>query len=63
MANVGLAVMRITGALVLLAIVGGVLAGCSGDISASDVKEMDKKREETAKNMPGSNVPKDPADD
>jgi len=54
--------MRRAALVLLLAFAASLLAGCSGDLSAGDVKAMDKKREETAKNMPGNDIPKDPAD-
>ncbi|MDQ2986978.1 MAG: hypothetical protein M3R13_09720 [Armatimonadota bacterium] len=47
--------------LLLAALVACALSGC-GRMSSEAVREKDQERIETSKNMPGNDIPLDPAD-
>jgi hypothetical protein len=49
------------GLLLLVTLLAAIL-GCSQTTSAEEVKDRDNQRKEVSKNMPGSDVPVDPAD-
>ncbi|MCW5947061.1 MAG: hypothetical protein KIT74_08520 [Fimbriimonadales bacterium] len=52
-------------AFIVFAIGAFLLCGCASDTASNPdtVREKDAMRKDAAKNMPGSDIPKDPADD
>ena len=57
----GVATMGSTLKLLLALLVIAAIVAC-GRMSDDTVRDRDKQRIETAKNMPGSDIPMDPAD-
>ncbi len=47
--------------LLVIMLASGVLSGC-GKMSADSVRDKDQQRIDTAKGMPGNDLPPDPAD-
>ena len=47
--------------LLVAVIIAATIIGC-GKMSAEDVRDKDQQRIETAKGMPGNDIPPDPAD-
>lgn len=65
MAALGTELMARLASLIALAIGAFLLCGCASDTASNPdtVRERDAMRKDAAKNMPGSDIPKDPADD
>ncbi len=59
-AALGSALVR---AAVVVLIAGLLVLGCGNRVTAESVRNKDEQRIETSKNMPGNDVPLDPADE
>jgi PBP1b-binding outer membrane lipoprotein LpoB len=64
-ASMGTKLMNKLASLIAFAIFMLLLCGCASDTASNPetVREKDAMRKDAAKNMPGSDIPKDPADD
>ncbi len=65
MATVGAELMKSVKQAIVIILSIGVLCGCasSGASNPDDVRARDQQRKDVSKNMPGNEIPKDPADD